>query len=74
MITLEHSNVLFHNSLGAALSSMASFQLAGEDFDWLPKPITCISYASPMIGTTGFRTAFEVRRRIEVELPIFIPC
>lgn len=39
---------------------MAAFKLAGEEKDWIPKPITCISYASPFVGSAGFRTAHEV--------------
>lgn len=47
------------HSLGAALSSTASFALAGSDKKWIPKPITCISFASPLTGTKGYRTAFH---------------
>jgi len=46
------------HSLGAALSSLLAFKLAGSDKAWIPKPITCISYASPFVGASGFRTAF----------------
>ena len=46
------------HSLGAALSSLVAFKLAGSDKDWIPKPITCITYASPFVGSGGFRTAF----------------
>eukprot|EP00985_Skeletonema_marinoi_P023334 scaffold15489_cov187-Skeletonema_marinoi.AAC.1 len=48
------------HSLGAALSSLLAFKLAGSDKSWIPKPITCISYASPVVGTDGFRTAFTL--------------
>jgi hypothetical protein len=55
----------FHipTSLGAALSQLFSFELAGEgvNSDWVPKPITCISYAAPRSGSGGYRTAVEVR-------------
>lgn len=47
------------HSLGAALSSLLSFKLAGSDKEWIPKPITCISYASPFNGSTGFGKAFH---------------
>jgi len=49
------------HSLGAALSQLFSFELAGEksNSDWMPKPITCISYAAPRSGTSGYRTAVE---------------
>jgi len=46
------------HSLGAALSSLLSFKLAGSPKSWIPKPITCISFASPFNGSSGFRTAF----------------
>ena len=48
-------------SLGGALASMFAFKLAGENNDWLPRPITCISFASPYNGSDGYRKAFEVR-------------
>jgi hypothetical protein len=48
------------HSLGAALASLLAFKLAGSDKSWIPKPITCISYASPFVGTDGFRTAFTL--------------
>lgn len=47
------------HSLGAALSSLAAFALAGSDLDWLPKPITCVSFASPFVGVSNFRAAYE---------------
>jgi len=49
------------HSLGGALAHLLSFKLAGnEDHrDWLPKPITCISYAAPFSGASGYRTAME---------------
>eukprot|EP00551_Chaetoceros_affinis_P014403 CAMPEP_0203688568 /NCGR_PEP_ID=MMETSP0091-20130426/1233_1 /ASSEMBLY_ACC=CAM_ASM_001089 /TAXON_ID=426623 /ORGANISM="Chaetoceros affinis, Strain CCMP159" /LENGTH=437 /DNA_ID=CAMNT_0050558103 /DNA_START=118 /DNA_END=1431 /DNA_ORIENTATION=- len=46
------------HSLGAALSSLLSFKLAGSDKSWIPKPISCISYASPFNGSGGFQKAF----------------
>ena len=45
--------------IGGALSSLLSFKLAGSPKPWIPKPITCISYASPLNGSSGFRTAFH---------------
>eukprot|EP00956_Cyclotella_meneghiniana_P018231 scaffold30228_cov75-Cyclotella_meneghiniana.AAC.3 len=52
------------HSLGAALSSLLAFKLAGSDESWIPKPITCISYASPFVGTDGFRTAFTLLEKM----------
>jgi predicted lipase len=46
------------HSLGAALSFLLAFKLAGSDKAWIPKPITCINYASPFVGASGFRAAF----------------
>jgi hypothetical protein len=45
------------HSLGAALSSIAAFKLA--DKEWIPKPVTCVSFASPFTGDAGYRTAYE---------------
>ena len=52
------------HSLGAALSTLLSFKLAGSDKDWIPKPINCINYASPFVGTSGFRTAFTLLEKM----------
>jgi hypothetical protein len=43
------------HSLGAALSSLVAFYLACEDD--IPKPVTCLNFASPRIGDSGFRDA-----------------
>mmetsp|Transcript_909 Transcript_909/g.2576 ORF Transcript_909/g.2576 Transcript_909/m.2576 type:complete len:446 (+) Transcript_909:245-1582(+) len=45
------------HSLGAALSTMFSFFLANEPDDTVPKPITCIHFASPRIGDSKVRDA-----------------
>jgi len=47
------------HSLGGALASMLAFELAGRDEDWIPKPVNCVTYASPFNGSSGFRDAFE---------------
>mmetsp|Transcript_19264 Transcript_19264/g.28504 ORF Transcript_19264/g.28504 Transcript_19264/m.28504 type:complete len:438 (+) Transcript_19264:60-1373(+) len=47
------------HSLGGALASLFAFKLAGRNVDWLPRPVTCISYASPRFGTSSVRTAHE---------------
>lgn len=52
------------HSLGAALSSLLAFKLAGSDLSWIPKPITCISYASPFVGSSGFRTAYTLLEKM----------
>jgi hypothetical protein len=52
-----------HTSLRAALSQVFSFELAeeGVNSDWVSKPITCISYAAPRSGTSGYWTAVKAR-------------
>jgi len=47
------------HSLGGALASMSAFKLAGMAEDWIPKPISCVTFASPIIGTDQFGAAFE---------------
>lgn len=47
------------HSLGAALSSVTAFKLAGSGKEWIPKPITCVSYASPFTGGAGYKKAFQ---------------
>ena len=39
---------------------MAAFQLAGEDKEWIPKPVIAVTYASPLTGSNGYRQAFQV--------------
>lgn len=57
------SSVLELCSLGGALSHITALKLAGagESHDFLPRPVTCVSLASPFYGTGGCRRAFEVR-------------
>ena len=38
------------HSLGAALSTIVAFYLACEDDAIIPKPVTCINFASPRVG------------------------
>ena len=48
------------HSLGGALAQLLAFTLAGsKDSDFLPKPVTAISYASPQVGKSGYLRAFE---------------
>jgi len=46
------------HSLGGALSTLAAFYLAIESDTVIPKPIRCISVASPMLGDWRWRNAF----------------
>jgi len=49
------------HSLGGALATMFSFKLAGagKKRDWVPRPLTCITYAGPPSGSASYRAAFE---------------
>jgi len=53
------------HSLGGALATMFSFKLAGAGpkRDWVPRPLTCITYAAPFTGTGGYRAAFELEEQ-----------
>merc|ERR1712150_215950 len=46
------------HSLGAALSTMAAYYLSIDDE--IPKPVTCINFASPRVGDAGFLNAVRV--------------
>mmetsp|Transcript_29389 Transcript_29389/g.43579 ORF Transcript_29389/g.43579 Transcript_29389/m.43579 type:complete len:445 (-) Transcript_29389:314-1648(-) len=46
------------HSLGAALSSLFAFLASARDD--VPKPVTCISIASPYVGDRRFRRAFRL--------------
>jgi hypothetical protein len=46
------------HSLGGALASVVAFYLANDDS--IPKPVTCITFASPRVGDYGFREATNV--------------
>ena len=58
--------IIQNDSLGAGLSTLVAFELAGSNKEWLPKPITCINIASPRVGTSGFRTASQVKIKINM--------
>jgi hypothetical protein len=49
------------HSLGGALAHLFTFRLAGagEKYDWVPRPLTCITFGAPMPGTGGYRAAYE---------------
>lgn len=46
------------HSLGGALASVVAFYLACDDS--IPKPVTCITFAAPRVGDSGFREATNV--------------
>jgi hypothetical protein len=45
------------HSLGAALSTIAAYYLSVEDD--IPKPVTCLNFASPRVGDRNFLQAIE---------------
>lgn len=47
------------HSLGGALCTLFGFFVAAQEKD-IPSPVTCVSFASPMVGTLLLRRAFEV--------------
>jgi predicted lipase len=48
------------HSLGGALACLFAFQIASSSELQLPKPVTCVSVASPKVGNEGFRKAFQL--------------
>ena len=60
----------YYYSLGGALATMFSFKLAGAGLkrDWVPRPLTCITYAAPFSGSSGYRDAFEVRKSLQTSM------
>lgn len=49
---------------------MFAFKIAGSSKPWIPKPVKCVTFASPINGSSGFRTAFEVRQCISIPLKL----
>lgn len=47
------------HSLGGALATLFAFKVATSDLP-IPKPVTCISIASPKVGDDSFRRAFQL--------------
>lgn len=45
------------HSLGAAMATVFSFFLANEPNDVIPKPVSCINFASPRVGDGNFLKA-----------------
>jgi len=48
------------HSLGGALATLFSFEVATYSEATIPLPITCISVASPKVGDESFRKAFQL--------------
>ena len=49
------------HSLGAALAVLFAVEAAGSTKHSIPKPVTCINFASPKVGNVNFRSCFQVR-------------
>lgn len=48
------------HSLGAALCTLFAFEAASEPESLIPKPVTCVSVASPYVGDESFRDAHQL--------------
>jgi len=63
------------HSLGGALATLMSFKLAGSNKEWIPRPVTAVTYASPYTGNDGYRKAFGqcekdgLLRHLRIALP-----
>ena len=53
----DHKVYVTGHSLGSALSTICAFYLACEDDDAIPKPVTCVNFASPRVGGWKFAEA-----------------
>lgn len=52
------------HSLGGALAQLSAFVLAGsEKTAFIPKPINAITFASPIVGTSGFLKEYQKLER-----------
>jgi alpha-beta hydrolase superfamily lysophospholipase len=49
------------HSLGGALATAFAFFAAESADPRIPRPVTCVSIASPKVGNLSFRLATEVR-------------
>lgn len=54
------------HSLGGALATIVAFKLAGSKTKWIPKPIRCITYASPFVGVEDFQRAFTTLEKMSM--------
>lgn len=61
----KYKLVLSGHSLGGALAQLSTFLIAGQpDSDFIPSPITGVTYASPVVGNRAF---FDAMRKMEKE-------
>ena len=62
--TLTFDSLHVFYSLGGALATLMAYKMAGSERGLITKPVTCITFASPRAGSSGFRTAFEVSKHM----------
>jgi len=56
----DYKLVVTGHSLGGSLSQLAAFVLAGsKETEFIPKPVTAITYASPVVGDKNFLLAYQ---------------
>jgi predicted lipase len=59
----KYKLVLSGHSLGGALAQLSTFLIAGlPDSDFIPSPVTGVTYASPVVGNRAF---FDTMRKME---------
>ncbi|KAL7546875.1 hypothetical protein ACHAWF_010199 [Thalassiosira exigua] len=52
------------HSLGGALATLFAFEIAAEPDSVIPKPVTCVTFASPYVGDQSFREAHQQLERL----------
>eukprot|EP00588_Corethron_pennatum_P013729 CAMPEP_0194269444 /NCGR_PEP_ID=MMETSP0169-20130528/3603_1 /TAXON_ID=218684 /ORGANISM="Corethron pennatum, Strain L29A3" /LENGTH=454 /DNA_ID=CAMNT_0039011087 /DNA_START=86 /DNA_END=1450 /DNA_ORIENTATION=+ len=56
----DYKLVITGHSLGGSLSQLLSFILAGwKEAEFIPKPVTAVTYASPVVGNNHFFLAYQ---------------
>lgn len=56
--------VVVGHSLGGALATLVAFKLSGSKKTWIPRPIQCFTFESPMVGGQEFQDAFVSLERL----------
>lgn len=56
----DYELVLTGHSLGGALAQLCSYFMGGlEELDFIPKPVTAVTYASPVVGNHAFYKTYR---------------